>query len=277
MSAFKLAVSLGVDGIELDVQLSADGRAVVMHDLRVDRTTNSRGQVSRFTAEDFRRMDAGSWFKRRLRTRPRLRSEIDSCSAAYKLPNTGASAEHVPVLEDVLDLARRANLKRLFIELKGWPKTTRPLLPMVINLIRDFRMEEQARVISFDHDLIEQAGSLDDRIRTGALFSLAHPATIGVRSVIRALEQSRAKEAALPFGLATPRMIDALHRREIPILVWTVNSKLIMRRLAAAGVDAIITNFPNRLTQVLEAGGGKIPIRERLRAGRLRKRARSGR
>src|SRR5262249_17503569 len=148
--------------------------------------------------------------------------------------------------------------------------STRLLLPMVIELIRDHCVQEQARVISFDHDVIARAAILDERIRTGALFSLARPAAIGVRSVVRAIERTRAKEAALPFGLATPRMIDALHRRGIPVAVWTVNSKLMMRRFVSSGVDAIITNFPNRLSQVLESDGGKTPIRERLAARRFR-------
>src|SRR5215216_7870449 len=70
LAAFRLAIALGADGIELDAQLSSDGQAVVIHDLRVNRTTNRTGLVENFTARELQELDAGAWFERRLMMRP---------------------------------------------------------------------------------------------------------------------------------------------------------------------------------------------------------------
>src|SRR5436190_20563712 len=69
LAAFKFALALGADGVELDVQLSADGHPVVIHDSRVNRTTNGTGAVSRLTLDQLQSLDAGSWFDRRVSRR----------------------------------------------------------------------------------------------------------------------------------------------------------------------------------------------------------------
>src|SRR5512137_910870 len=61
MAAFRLAVQVGADGVELDVQLSRDGEVVVMHDGRVDRTSDGHGRVRDLTLAELRAFDAGRW------------------------------------------------------------------------------------------------------------------------------------------------------------------------------------------------------------------------
>ncbi|HKG21875.1 MAG TPA: glycerophosphodiester phosphodiesterase family protein, partial [Blastocatellia bacterium] len=70
LAAFKMAIGLGADGVEMDVQLSADGKAHVIHDLRVERTTNGAGRVASLTSRQLGNLDAGGWFDRRLAVRP---------------------------------------------------------------------------------------------------------------------------------------------------------------------------------------------------------------
>ena len=77
LAAFKLASALGAQGIELDAHLSADGKPVVIHDSRLNRTTDGKGQVAKFTAADLQSLDAGSWFMRRLAFRPRARRMLE--------------------------------------------------------------------------------------------------------------------------------------------------------------------------------------------------------
>ena len=82
MTAFRLAMEAGDAGIELDVTLSADGIPVVIHDDRVDRTTDGSGLVSELSYEELNRLDAGSWFDDRFK------------------------GEHLPLLSDILKEAR---------------------------------------------------------------------------------------------------------------------------------------------------------------------------
>jgi glycerophosphoryl diester phosphodiesterase len=162
-----------------------------------------------------------------------------------------------------------AGLKRVYLELKGRPARTRLLLPKVIEMIRRYRMSDVATVIAFDHVLVEQAAL--SGIRAGALFTLGMPGSIRAEAIARKARQVGAAEAALHLGLATPRTVDALHNLGIAVSVWTVNARLILRRVAASGVDAIMTNFPNRLITILsEPKAERKPrfSRRRLRLGR---------
>ena len=266
LAAFELALALGSDGVEFDVQLSANGRAVVIHDLRVDRTTASVGAVSRLSTDELSALEAGRWFQRRLRGRPRLRAEVSLIRSRYSKFGHAQASENVPTLEQVLNLIARAPLKRVFIELKGPLRQTRSLLPIVLESVRLFRLERIVTILSFDHGLIDIASSLKKGIRTGALFSLGRPGAMSARALIRRVREIDADEVAVHFALATPRMIDSLHAEAIAVTAWTINSRLMMRRLALSGVDAIMTNFPNRLAEVLsEPPDVKRGIATRLR------------
>src|SRR5258708_1234520 len=113
LAAFSLAIALGSDGVEMDVQMSRDGQPVVMHDARVNRTTNEKGSVSRLTLDQLQRLDAGSWFERRLSRRPRVRAMVGRISAEGGAEVPRYSGEPVPALEDVLSLLRPAVLERI--------------------------------------------------------------------------------------------------------------------------------------------------------------------
>src|SRR5262245_45381396 len=65
LAAVNLALALGADGVEFDVQLASDGRPVVIHDLRLDRTTSGAGPVTALPSVELSNLDAGSWFDRR--------------------------------------------------------------------------------------------------------------------------------------------------------------------------------------------------------------------
>src|SRR5262245_34742321 len=102
LAAFREAIRLGADAIELDVQLSADGVPMVIHDLTVDRTTNGHGSVASFASRDLRRLDAGAWYSSRFR------------------------GERIPTLEEALECARgRCGLNIEIKELPGAGRRSR--------------------------------------------------------------------------------------------------------------------------------------------------------
>jgi len=253
LAAFRLAIALGADGIELDAQLSSDGQAVVIHDLRVNRTTNRTGLVENFTARELQELDAGAWFERRLMMRPRLRATLEREAAFARGDQVSFSVAHVPTLRSVLAILSSASLRRVYIEFKGSPANMQSLVEEVISLIREFRLEHAVTLLSFDHESVRLAKRLASEIRTAATFSIAGQRWITARSVIRATLDVDADEAALHYGLATRRMVEALHEHDLAVSAWTANSRLVMRRLAACGVDSIMTNYPKRLIELLES------------------------
>lgn len=253
LAAFRLATALGADGVELDVHLTADGQPVVIHDARVNRTTNGAGAVSHLTVDRLRSLDAGSWFERRLIMRPRLRLMVRRISVEAGAAAGAIEGEPVPTLEDALAILAPAGLERIYIELKGSRVNRETMLEAVLSLVRRFQIESSVTLLSFDHAILHRARQIAGDIRTAATFPASGRRLISTRSIIRSAEKAAVDEVALHFGLATRRAVDALHERGFSVSAWTANSKLAMRRLASCGVDAIMTNFPNRLRDVLDS------------------------
>jgi glycerophosphoryl diester phosphodiesterase len=252
MAAFRLAIALGADGFELDVQLSADGRPVVIHDARVNRTTDRTGAVAALTAEELMACDAGAWFARRLVRRPRIRAMAQRAARLLPGADSRFAGESVPLLAEVLALAGSAKLRRVYVELKGgrW-QDKQPLLEAVLTRVGEQRMEPTVTLLSFDHEIIRRAKAIAPRLRTAATFAIPGRGHLTARAIINAVEYAAADEAALHYGLATRRTVAALHERGISVAAWTANSTVVMRRLLAIGVDAIMTNYPNRLADAL--------------------------
>lgn len=251
-AAFKLAIAQGADGVEMDVQFSSDNRAVVIHDWRVNRTTDGRGPVSLLTSDQLARLDAGGWFDRKLIIRPRLRAQLEREANISINGSPVYAGEPVPTLESTLALLGPANLRRVYIELKSSAATRGALLAEVVALVRAFRMERAVTLLSFDHDAVKEAKRVAPDIRTAATFPIAGRALATARSIVSAVESLGADEAALHFGLATRRVVAALHDKGLSVSAWTANSPLVFRRLINSRVDAIMTNFPNRLFGTLD-------------------------
>jgi glycerophosphoryl diester phosphodiesterase len=151
-SSFERAFALGADLIEFDVQQSADGGLVVIHDATLDRTTSGRGWVSSHTLNDLRQLDAGSWFA------PEF------------------AGARIPTLAETLDWMRGRVYPLL--ELKQWPASDLPSLvePVAAELERA-GLVEQTLVLSFDHPALLAMKRRLPRIRTAITYEgrLADP------------------------------------------------------------------------------------------------------
>lgn len=211
MSAFRLAAAHGADGVELDVQLTADRSVVVYHDRTLKRTTGHRGRIS---ATDFGRikaLDCGSWF--------------DPCFAD----------ERVPVLADVLELFDG----RLFvnIELKNSPQPG--IVDAVIEAVHASRTSSSVLVSSFDHRLVAELRRKAPELARAVLvrpFDFGAPSRsarrVGAQAVVMARSQLR-----------IDRVTDA-HEHGLAVIVYTVDRPQDIARCVRLGVDAIITNDP---------------------------------
>lgn len=272
LAAFRLAARCGANGVEMDVQLSADGRVVVIHDARVNRTTTGTGPVASFTLSQLRELDASEWFERRLALRPRVRSMAERAAAHTSNHGSLFQGETIPTLEEALSLLASYRLSRIYVELKSKPSTRQALLEATIAVVRDLSLENAITLLSFDHQIIKDAKQIASEIRTAATFPIAGRTIATARSIISSVERVNADEAALHFGLATKRTVATLHERGLSVSAWTANNKMVMRRLVACGVDSIMTNFPDRLRSVIESPPAlRLALR---RNGSMRKRRR---
>jgi glycerophosphoryl diester phosphodiesterase len=221
LAAFRLAGELGAGFIEADMRATRDGAVVALHDAAVDRTTSGRGLLARFALDELRELDAGSRFS------PRF------------------AGERVPTLEEILDWSLRARLG-LFLEIKDEPAGG--FLEALVAGLDRAEGRESAVVISFDPEALRAIRRLEPRAATGLLFDAALPDPVG----------SAAKAGAatlLPrHDLADAGVVERAHRAGLAVVAWTVNESAETRRLAALGVDGIMTDRPDRLIAALGEG-----------------------
>jgi len=223
LAAFRLARELGADGVELDAQLSQDGVVVIMHDDSLERTSDGHGQVRDTPWRALRRLDAGRWFDERF------------------------AGERIPTLQDVFDLLGTSLL--LNIELKA-STTGSELVRRVDSFVQSNRGAAHVIVSSFDWQQLEQVRACDPALRIGVLFK---------RELSAYHYEALKPEAIHPeHSLVTPALVAAAHSSKRSVNTWTVNSEDEMLRMIAQEVDAIITNYPQRLKDVYDrsvAGG----------------------
>jgi len=225
LAAFRAALDRDVPGVELDVQLSADGKVVVIHDFDLKRVTGTEAEVARCTASQMRRLDAGAWF-----------------SPAF-------AGEKIPLLDEVFDLrGRRAYYD---IELKWRLKQDGGLEQRVLQRIRAHGLEDRCLVSSFNPFCIRRMQRLAPQLPTAHIYS-RHK---GVHPLLRHGEA----RLVVPTAFLKPecRQVNALSsfvaRRLLgsQILSWTVDDPEEAARLVALGVRGIISNHPGRIRSAL--------------------------
>ena len=223
LAAFELAAQQGADGIELDIRLCRTGEWVVIHDSRLNRTTNGRGFVRAKTLEDLRGLDAGSIFHHRF------------------------ARERIPTLAEVLDWARGRVL--LNIEIKSLARVEARAEWRLLNLLRRHHVRRQCLISSFNPIVLRRLARLDAGIPTGLLLNVKWFRRSAEKSLIRLMNL---QAVHLSRRLARPRLLDRLRETGLGILVWDVNHPADFRKLIDRGVDGIITDVPHLLTGILQ-------------------------
>jgi glycerophosphoryl diester phosphodiesterase len=226
LPAFQAAVDLGADGVELDVQYSSDGHLLVIHNPSLDATTSGSGRVTSHTLEDLRRLDAGSYFAPEFAGTP------------------------IPTLDEVLDLLKGKLIVN--IEIKALQTSTVGIGMDTVKAVREHNMEDQVIVSSFNPMALRRAKKAGPEIECALLLAPDLPAWTRY-GLTRRFSGATGLHPEAP-------MVDAAYmaqaRKEgLPVRVWTVNEEAEMRRLIALGVDAIITDAPDRLRRILVETG----------------------
>ena len=223
LPAFRLAAEMGADGIELDVQLSQDGEVVIIHDFHLDKTTNGSGPVKAKTLSQLKTLDAGSHF-----------------GEAY-------AGTEIPSLSELFTALGPVILYN--IELKTTSMKNEGMEAEVIRLIEDHQLQDRAMVSSFNPLALRRAYRLNPNIKRGLLWSPSLPVY---------LRWQLLRWAARPdmfhpqWEATTPALVRKEHDRGLLVNVWTCNESEPMRRLIHMGVDAIMTDRPHLLKQVID-------------------------
>lgn len=246
MTAFRAAVEeWGADILEMDVRLTADGEVVVIHDATVDRTTDGSGPVSSFSLSELQRLDAGARF----------------VAPDGSAPWVGRGVR-IPRFEEILTEFPRT---RLNVEAKE-PEVARPLVEIIRRHDAEQRVLVAAEFERQRRSVVGYPGPWGASRHHIVFFMLLHrlpgggPYTPGADAL-------QIPEVWKGIRILTPRLLREAHRRNLPVHVWTVDDPSDMRRLLAMGVDAIQSDRPDLLADVLTEVAGRpfAPARARPR------------
>jgi glycerophosphoryl diester phosphodiesterase len=214
LGAFKKAVSLGASFIETDLQLTRDARLVAIHDESVNRTTNGKGLVHEMSLAELRRLDAGSWF-----------------GSEY-------AGERIPTVDEILEFAKKYDVV-FYLEIK--PGGAWGAEHALVAALRESNQIARTVVISFDPAILASARKLEPTLMTALLYD---------GNIEKPLDQALdvgARQLAVRGDLVTPWLLSAARKKDLQIVCWTINHSAHIRLLMAAGVDGVISDYPDRL------------------------------
>lgn len=208
LGSIRTAMDLGVDMVEIDVHVCRTGEVVVIHDDRLERTTDGTGYVHARSLDYLRQLNAGR-------------------------------GEKVPTLREVLDLIDRRIAVN--VELKG-----RGTLGPVLRILQEYVREkgwvpEQFILSTFMRKKLKRLARLNSRFRIGALLAyrpwgfLSFAKNVGAYSV------------HLNVNLVNPRIIEQAQRLGLKVYVWTVNQESEIKQIRQFGADGIFSDYPDRL------------------------------
>jgi glycerophosphoryl diester phosphodiesterase len=205
-----------IEAIEIDVQLTKDGVPVVIHDFTLERTTNGTGFVGHHTYEELAALDAGSWF-----------------APAFQ-------GEPIPMLEEVLEAVK--GKCQLNIELKKPGDRYIGLEKKVVELIRQYDMQADVMITSFNHDAIRTVSSLDDGIRTGLII-------YGMPTLLEEqLRETGASILSMAYPYLTKDFVARMIGNGMTLIAWTIDDPHHIEQTMMLHPELqIVTNHPDRM------------------------------
>ena len=233
--AFERAVELGVDVLEMDIHTTADGVPVVMHDDTVDRTTDGSGPVQSFTLDELKSLDAGyAW------------TPDDGQTFPYR-----GQGITVPTVDEVFAAFPDVPLN---IEIKQEEPS---MVASFCQLIRDHGLVDRVLVASFHEETIDEFRALCPEVATSTSTSETVTLFVLSRLFLEATYGAPAEAAQVPeyrsgLHVLAPRFVDAAHNCNLEVHAWTINEEEDMQRMISLGVDGIITDYPDRLLNLLD-------------------------
>ncbi len=219
LSAIRQAVDDGADFAEIDVQETADGVIVLLHDSDLMRVGGVDKKIWETTYKEMAAVDVGSWFS------PRF------------------AGERIPTLSEAIDVAKGRIGLNIELKYNGHDKQ---LAEKVVEIIEQKKFEEHCFVASLDYKGLRTVRRLNDRIRIGHI----------VAKAIGDMTSLDVDLISVESNLATAGLIRRARRRDMEVHVWTVNDAGKMEYFVDLRVDNVITDYPDLLVNILKKRAG---------------------
>lgn len=220
MAAFKKAIAMGADGIELDVHMSADGKLMVIHDETVDRTTNGSGRVVDLRCAELKALCASNGME-------------------------GFENARIPMLKEIYGLLRDSDLW-INVEIKCDKVIYPDIWLRLLELEREMGMEGRILYSSFNHYVLAELKKLAPTAMIGLLYNIplydpwVYAKYMGAYSI-----------HPHSLLLQCPGLVSGCHENGVAVCPWTVDDEETLANCKAFGVDAVITGKPDLARTIL--------------------------
>jgi len=250
LAAARKAFEIGADMWELDVSVSKDGELFLMHDDTLSRTCNVKAVFperkpwnnSDFTLEEIRLLDCGSWFNKK--------DPFKQIAAGFVSAEDQAAfiGEKAPTLQEALEYTK-ANNWTVNIEIKEQPDeaTGKLAVEKTVALVEALGMDDGKQVVvsSFEHSYLRQVQSLNRNLPIQLLTEK------NIRNLESYLDEFGTRYVNPKAGLWNIKQLKTFVMAGVKFNIWTVNDEDVMEALIDAGVNGIITDFPQKLINLL--------------------------
>ncbi len=227
-AAFQKALEQGASWIEFDVQLSADGVPIILHDDTLERTTDKGGsrRPTELTLAELKELDAGVWF-----------------GPEYK-------GEKILTLDEVLE--KFGSKLGLNIEIKSKPgfEADNKIEEKIAESVKRFALYDSVVVSSFDPLRLAALHAYDPQIPIGALYTGRPQDYPPGFDAFKLPEITGAKAMHPHFKIIDAAYVEKTRNLGLAVNTWTVNEPEDMQRLVGLGINMIITNYPDRLKAI---------------------------
>ncbi len=234
MFAFQNSAALGVDVLEMDIHITADGELILMHDETADRTTDGTGEIESMTLADLKKLDAAyDW------------SSDDGQTFPYR-----GQGLTVATLEEVFQTFPNM---RMTIEIK---KTNASMAKPFCDLIREYNMQDKVLAASFHDERLKEFRAECPEVATSSAKNETTVFVLMTKGFLGgwyspAFYSLQVPEKSGGITVMTPGFVRAAHARNLAVEPWTINDEETMRKYIEWGVDGIITDRPDILMKVL--------------------------
>lgn len=232
ITSYQMGDKMHGDYIEVDLQMTKDGKLIAMHDETVDRTTDGTGLVKDYTLEQIKQLDAGSWFNEKY----------------PQYANQDYAGLKVPTLEEVFQ--KFGKNAKYYIETKS-PEVYPGMEKELLRLVNDFEINKKTLLVqSFSPLSLKTMNELDPSVKLVQLLSYK------TNAVITDAEVAAIKQYAMGVGpnytYLNQDYVQKVVGSGLEIHPYTVNDKETMKKLIDWGVTGMFTNFPDRLHEVMK-------------------------
>jgi glycerophosphoryl diester phosphodiesterase len=217
LAAFQLAIEQGCDALELDIQLSFDGKLMVCHDSTVNRTTNGSGRIVDIDSSHLRTFDVGNWFNKKFK------------------------GQQIPFLAEVFEMIPQDIMVN--VEIKMIPEYENKIEQKLVDLLIEIDRLSNVVISSFDHSCLVKLMKMEPRAKIGLLYQqkLFNPVEYAALLNVPVFSLHPHYKSINEHDIIKAKSCG------ISVYPWTVDHIKDMRKLIKKGVAGIITNYPVRM------------------------------